>query len=784
MRLLLTFFAIAFSLHVLAQTSYTLSGHIQDANSGEQLIGATIYGEETRLGVASNIYGFYSLTLPEGKHTVVVTYIGYTAQKFEIYLSKNLSMDINLIAGTELQEAIVTGDAFNKIEDQVQMSKVEIPIDQIKRLPAIGGEVDLLRVLQLMPGVQSGGEGTSGLYVRGGSPDQNLMLLDGVPLYNVNHLFGFFSVFNADAVRNMSLTKGGFPARFGGRLSSILEIHMKDGNMKEYHGDATVSIIAAKATIEGPIVRDHASFMLSYRRTYIDLLLGPMIRGLSKDEGNDVIADPTYFFHDFNGKMNWKIGKKDRLYFSAFSGKDDFGIDIDESFGGTSTNASMGLDWKNEIQALRWNHEWGPKMFSNFSLTHSKYNFNSGFDIAFFEGDQESTQFSALYNSYINDFAAKLDFDYSHNSRHLIRYGANHIWHRFVPGATAVEFDFGGFNPIDTVFGPGEVKSRETYVYIEDEMEVTEGMKINAGLHASTLSVQDTSYYSLQPRLAFSYKLPGDVAFKASYAEMAQFVNLLTNEGLSMPTDLWVPSTANIRPQESWQIAAGFAKTINDIEISLEGYYKSMDGLLSYKEGASFLFDIGTDWESKVTQGIGESYGYEILIQKKHGRSTGWLGYTNSWSNRTFEEINSGREYPFTYDRRHDISFVYNFDLNDMWSSSFVWVYGTGRALTLSETTFSTYVPDAQGVDTFVATIPSEKNSYRMSPYHRADISFTKETDYDNGATKFFIISVYNLYNNLNPFFAEIDYDDNDVPHIREYGIFPIIPSVAWRFKF
>ncbi|MBT5147517.1 MAG: TonB-dependent receptor [Flavobacteriales bacterium] len=781
MRLILLFLIcqLLFSANSFAQT---LSGHVQDAVSGEQLLGATVWCEDTKQGVAANIYGFYSLTLPEGKHNIIVTYIGYTPQRFEIDLSINIKMDINLIAGTKLKEAVVSAESLNKIEEQVQMSKMEIPIDQVKRLPAIGGEVDLLKVLQLLPGVQSGGEGTSGLYVRGGSPDQNLMLLDGVPLYSVNHLFGFFSVFNADAVKNMSITKGGFPARFGGRLSSILEIHMKDGHMKEYHADATVSIIASKLTVEGPIVEDKASFMLSARRTYLDLLIKPLISQANRNNP-DVTTDPRYYFYDLNGKLNWRIGSKDRLYLSAFKGEDDFGIASAENYGMYSSTLDLGLDWKNAIQALRWNHEWGPRLFSNTTLTRSLYNFNTGIEIT--EHSDDTLSMAALYNSGIEDFSGRIDFDFAPNARHYIKFGANWTNHTFSPGATSLELNFGDIPALDTLLGPADIKSDEAFLYIEDEFELSERLKLNLGIHTSILMVQDTSYNSIQPRAALNYRLPGGYALKTSFARMSQYVNLLTNEGLGLPTDLWVPSTARISPQQSWQVAMGVAKSFGDIEVSLEGYYKGMEGLLSYKEGASFLFSLDTDWEDQVTQGIGNAYGTELLVQKKHGRTTGWIGYTLSWSNRQFDDINSGNWYPYTYDRRHDVSFVVTHDFTEKWTGSAVWLYGTGRALTLSESSFSTYIPDGtgEGIYTFSAEVPSEKNAFRMSPYHRLDLSLTRTKMAENG-TRHLIFSVYNAYNNLNPFFAQTDEDDNGNPVIREYGIFPIIPSIAWRFSF
>jgi hypothetical protein len=786
MRLIFLFFAqLSFLLLIsVASFAQTISGHVQDASSGEQLLGATVWCEDATIGVAANIYGFYSLSLPEGKHTIIVTYIGYTPQRFEVDLISDIKMDINLIAGTKLKEAVVSAESLNKIEEQVQMSKMEIPMDQVKRLPAIGGEVDLLKVLQLLPGVQSGGEGTSGLYVRGGSPDQNLMLLDGVPLYSVNHLFGFFSVFNADAVKNMSITKGGFPARFGGRLSSVLEIYMKDGHMKEYHADATISIIASKLTVEGPIVKDKASFMISGRRTYLDLLIKPLI-AQANSNNPDVTTDPRYYFYDLNAKLNWRIGDKDRLYFSAFKGEDDFGVASEENYGASSSSLDFGLDWKNAIQALRWNHEWGARLFSNTTLTRSLYEFNTGVDIADISQSGDSIRMAALYNSGIEDFTGRIDFDFAPNARHYIKFGANWTNHTFSPGATSLELNFGDIAALDTVIGPADIRSNEAYIYLEDEFELGDRMKMNLGLHAAALMVQDSSYSSLQPRIALNYRLPGGYALKASYAQMSQYVNLLTNEGLGLPTDLWVPSTARIRPQQSWQVALGVAKTFGDIEVSLEGYYKGMDGLLSYKEGASFLFSLDADWEDQVTQGIGNAYGTELLVQKKHGRTTGWIGYTLSWSNRQFDDINSGNWYPYTYDRRHDISFVVTHDFTEKWSGSAVWLYGTGRALTLSESSFSAYIPDGSdsGIYSFNAEVPSEKNSFRMSPYQRLDLSITrtKKTETD---TRHLIFSVYNAYNNLNPFFALTDEDDNGNPVIREYGIFPIIPSIAWRYSF
>ena len=778
------------ALPASAQT-HQLSGYVQDAASGEMLLGATLWCEAQQAGTGTNAYGFYSLALPAGVHRLTVSYIGYAPQSYEVELTGDLKVDFELRAGVAIAEAVVTGEGFNRIEDQVQMSKVEIPMDQVRRLPAIGGEVDLLKSLQLMPGVQSGGEGTSGLYVRGGSPDQNLIVLDGVPLYSVSHLFGFFSVFNSDAVKQMTITKGGFPARFGGRLSSVLEVNMKDGNMKEFHGTANVSVLASKFMVEGPIAKNKASFMLSGRRTYLDVLVNPII-GSINSQNPDVTTNPRYFFYDLNGKVNWRIGDRDRVYLSFFNGTDDFGLESTEYFGASSSSIDFGLDWYNNVAAARWNHEWTPKLFSNLTLTRSEYAFNTGIEFAETEanaGDSTTTRFASLYRSGIVDHAARLDFSYAWNNMHFLRFGGNVTLHQFNPGATTFQAEFGqAFPSIDTTLGAAGVRSVEQFLYIEDEVQLSDRFKANVGLHGALLKVNGTAFATVQPRVALNYRLRDGSALKASYARMNQFVHLLTNEGLSLPTDLWVPATDRVDPQSSAQWAAGWAKTFGELECSVEGYYKKMDGLLSYREGASFSNTINADWEEQVTQGQGTAYGFEFLLQKKQGRTTGWVGYTLSWAQRQFDEINSGNWFPYTYDRRHDASVVLMHRLSDRIDFSATWVYGTGRALTLPESTyrafvpasFAGYTPELFGQD---IDLPSSKNAYRTSPYHRADVSltFVKEKDL---YTRSMIFSVYNVYNNLNPFFSLVDENEDGSRTIREYGIFPIIPSIAWRAEF
>ena len=771
------------------EAKFTVSGTIRDAASGESLIGATVWCQDLDQGTATNAFGFYTLTLPEGPHTLWVSFIGYQPQLLEVVRSERVNVD--LVSGVAIGEAVVEAASARKLEEQVQMSRIDVPIDQIRAMPAIGGEVDLLKALQFLPGVQSGGEGTTGLYVRGGSPDQNLMLLDGVPLYSVNHLFGFFSVFNADAVKSMSLTKGGFPARYGGRLSSILEVNLKDGHMSEYHIDGTVSLIASKVTAEGPLVKDKASFMISGRRTYLDLLAKPIIWAVNASS-DGFRTDPAYYFQDFNAKVHWRVGDRGRLYFSAFNSLDDFGIatserteDDGEVF---ETSADLGLDGRNAVQAVRWAHEWGPRLFSNTTLMRSNYRFNTGAELAettTTAAESSTERFAALYRSGIEDLGLRSDFEFSPSPAHVVRFGGAWTNHRFSPGATSLQLEAGAENVLDTLLGSEVIRSNEAYLYAEDEWAIGEKVRVNAGLHAAMLAVGGERYPSLQPRLACSIQLPDRSALKLSYAQMSQFVNLLTNEGLSLPTDLWVPSTARIRPQQSVQYAAGWARTYGDWEVSLEGYWKDMDGLLSYKEGASFVFGLDTDWQDQVVQGIGRSYGLEVFVQRKVGDTKGWIGYTWSKTERKFDELNDGNWFPFTYDRRHDVSLVVTHVFDEAWTGAVAWVFGTGRALTLTETEYmAAFDGELAGEFWLIPVqVPSERNAYRMSPYHRLDLSMTRTLVGDKGSRQL-VLSIYNAYNNLNPFFAQKSTDSNGLPVIREYGIFPIIPSISWRVTF
>jgi len=768
--------ALAFS-----QTKkYTISGYAEDASSGEKLIAANVFDVRTLQGAVTNTYGFFSLTLPKDSVQLGVSYIGYQSVGTTFFLSKDTTITFRLLPSIELKTVEVVAEKLDRIEENTQMSRMEVPIEQIEKLPALFGEVDVLKTLQLLPGVQGGGEGQNGLYIRGGSPDQNLILLDGVPVYNVSHLLGFFSVFNSDAIKNVTLTKGGYPARYGGRLSSIIEINMKEGNMQEFHGEGSIGLIASRLTLEGPIVKDKTSFMISGRRTYADLMFRPIVES-STSEGEDVKL--RMFFYDLNAKVNHKFNDRHRLYLSAYSGSDIFHVRYKEKYTGGSFLTDGGIDWGNITAAARWNFMINKKLFSNTTLTYSRFRFNFVTEVEE-NDDGDVTSYSAKYFSGIYDLAGKVDFDYIPSPKHYVRFGGGVTRHAYDPGAFVFKARFDE-ERFDTILGSSQTHGVEFALYGEDDMSFG-ALKANIGLHASGFVVNGKFYHSIQPRLGLRYLLSNDWAVKASFATMAQYINLLTNESLSLPTDLWVPSTARIKPQTSWQPAIGVARTLwNEYEFSVEGYYKKMKNVLSYKEGVSFI-GLENDWQDKVTQGGGESYGVEVFIQKKRGKTTGWLGYTFSRTWRQFDEINGGKRFPFKYDRRHDVELVVSHKISDRVSVSGTWVYGTGNAITLPLYRYdSPVVYDSQSGNYYTRELEviGEKNSFRMAPYHRLDLSIEFRKQKRN-YERTWVISLYNAYNRPNPYFIYDGYDDAGNRAFRQVSLFPMIPSVAYNFKF
>jgi outer membrane receptor for ferrienterochelin and colicin len=780
------------SFSAFAQQRFTISGYIEDAASSEKLISSAIYDRANGTGVVSNTYGFYSLTLPKGDVNLLSTYVGYKPQELAFNLKADTVINFRLETNVELQTVEISAKKQDRIENRTQMSQTTIPIAQIKKIPALLGEVDVLKALQLLPGVQGGSEGQNGLYVRGGSPDQNLILLDGVPVYNVSHLGGFFSVFNGDAIKNVTLTKGGFPARFGGRLSSILEIDMKEGNMKEFHGEGGIGIITSRLMLEGPIVKDKASFMISGRRSYLDIFARPLIKSAFNQDnpnGGDIGFDLQ--FYDVNAKVNWKVNEKHRLFLSAYTGTDVFGSELKtfETNKIDYNKAIFDLNWGNITTAFRWNWLVSNKLFANTTMTYSRFKFNT---LAGYEQNIRGKidQASGSYTSSIEDWAGKMEFDYSPTPMHRIRFGASVTYHTYVPGVFQVKASIDSFKQ-DLTLGSDKTFSTEPYAYIEDDMQFG-SLKANLGVHFGGFAVQGVFYPSIQPRLGLNYLLSNNLSIKASFATMQQNINLLTNEGVGLPTDLWVPSTKRIVPQQSWQAALGVAKTIKDeYEVSIEGFYKNMKNLISFKEGASF-FGRQNNWEDKITQGNGKSYGLEFFVQKKEGKTTGWVGYTLSWNLRKFDELNSGIEFPFKFDRRHDFKVIVSHQFTKRFSFTGTWVYGTGNALTLPTNVFT--IPNANAqidypyAQEYEVATSGERNAYRMPSYHRMDINF-EWTKKKKRHTRTWTFGAYNAYNRANPFavLPSTRYNEKTQKterYYRQLSIFPIIPSFAYNFKF
>jgi hypothetical protein len=782
MRLLLKLLPVLIC-GVLQAQNVTISGYVEDSETGEKLIGASIYDTKTMKGTTTNVYGFYSITLPTDSIHLRVSFVGFQTMEYQLAPKKDLTMNVTMNSSVELEEFEVVASEVEKIQEKSQMSTIDISMEKVKALPVFLGEKDVLKTIQLLPGVQSGSEGTSGLYVRGGGPDQNLMLLDGVPIYNASHLFGFFSVFNPDAINSVQLIKGGFPARYGGRLSSVLDIRMKEGNMKKFKGEGSVGLVASKLTLEGPIKKDTTSFIISARRTYIDLLARPFIAANTEGEVGG------YYFYDLNAKINHKFSDKSRLYISNYMGDDRFYFRYNEKY--TSNGVSYEdeenswLRWGNHIAAVRWNYQLSNKLFSNTTFTYSKYRFTVGFREKNTR-DNETDEYSFEYKSSIQDWAGKVDFDFLPNPNHYIKFGIGNIYHTFTPGVNQFIINENSSDDLDTTFGSNKFYSHEFSTYIEDDIRWNERLKTNVGLHFSGFNVKNQTYFSIQPRFTGRYLLNESSSIKASYAHMAQYMHLLSNTSIGLPTDLWVPVTDTIKPQFSHQVAIGYAHMFKDkYEISVEAYYKTMKNLIEYKDGASF-FGSNTDWQQKVETGKGWSYGAEVLIERKVGKTTGWIGYTLSWTDRQFANINFGEKFPYRYDRRHDIGAALIHKFNDRVDIGVVWVYGTGNAVTLGLERYPTINSFENPNDNVYNTIEhiESRNNYRMPAYHRMDIGVNlhKKTKWGERTWNF---SFYNAYNRQNPFYLFFDTEwQTNERKLMQLSLFPILPSFTYSFKF
>lgn len=780
-----------------AQT--TLNGTITDKKTGETLIGATIYDTISKKGTSTNQHGRYTLTLKGSKAVLRISFVGCESQFIPVTLDKNQRIDAALNSSIMLNEVVITDRRTQHVESS-QASMIELPVEQVKAVPVLFGETDVIKVVQLLPGVQSGSEGTSGMYVRGGGPDENLFLLDGVPMYNVNHLGGFFSAFNSDAVKSINLYKGSFPAHFGSRLSSVLDITTNNGNDKEYHGGLSVGLISAKFNLEGPIIKEKTTFSISGRRTYGDALLQPIIALVAASEGEEGKYRAGYYFYDLNAKITHKFSDRSRLYASYYMGDDALYAKVQYRYSAVEKDyLKLNYNWGNIVGSLRWNYELTPKMFMNVTGSYTRYrnNLSLGTEYVsplYFE------DYTMSYKSGIQDITGRVDFDYAPTPDHAIKFGGQMIHHIFTPETSSLKVvDSSRYSDerVDTVIGLSMVHANEFMAYVEDDWRVNDWLKVNAGLNFTGFAVENTFYPSIQPRLSSRILFNDRFSAKVGYAYMTQYLHLLSNSNLSLPTDLWVPVTARIKPMTSQQVAAGlFYNLLDSLNLSVEGYYKYMDNLLEYKDGASF-WGSSQGWEDKVAMGRGWSYGVEFLAQKSLGRFTGWVGYTWSHTDRKFDRpgnlINDGRVFPAKYDRRHDISIVATYKFNENVDASLSWVFSTGNATTLAmqEVDAGDGIVNDHGYywGNEVGYI-SNRNNYRMPNYHRLDASFNfhKKLKYGKRTIN---ISVYNVYNRQNPYMIYSSYesvwDGRDYvsyKSLRQLSIFPIIPSISYSWKF
>lgn len=790
------FFTVLFLIvSTMFAQNYTVSGYIEDSQTGEKLMFANIADSLSHTGISSNDYGFYSITIPKGKIKLIASYVGYSTKIFELDLNQDTLINFALEPYISLNEVVIKASKGEFLES-TQTSLDKISVISIKEMPVLAGEVDLIKSIQLLPGVHVGTEGTGGLHVRGGDQSENLILMDGAPVYNVNHLFGFFSVFNVDAIQDVQLMKGGFPARYGGRLSSVLDVKLKEGNNKEFAAEGSIGLISSRLTIEGPIIKDRTSFIVSGRRTYIDLLTKPFLKG-------DFIGG--YYFYDLTAKINHKFSDKSQLFLSAYTGKDKLDLEIKNSFFKEENKDTITteLDWSNYTAIARWNYIASKKLFINTSLIYTKYSTNNNTK-ATSTFDENLTNYSTVKGkSFVEDIIGKCDLTWYLNNKNNVRAGVSYIYHTFLPYDLSREmYNSQNTFSFDTTIWGNQLYSHETRAYIEDDILLTGRLKANIGLSFVNYTSQNKSYNAFEPRLSIRYLLNEKVAIKAAYSRMNQFIHLVPNivelsktnnsMNISLSPEIWLPVSSKLLPSTSDQYVLGGAYEINNMyNLSIETFYKSTENVVGIKENIDQVEIV--NWEDHFDQGHGTSYGLELLFKKNTGKLRGLTSYTLSKTDRQFTNQNGGEAFPFVFDRRHQFNVTMSYQLKENISVQLSWVYASGRSFTLPDEqyisllNFDTGEVDANTNDIITS---NGENLYRMPAYHRLDlgINFTKEKKW---GTRIWRIGVYNAYNRKNAFMVYIDYDElgrNSVDisqkKIKTYSIFPIIPSINYSFKF
>jgi hypothetical protein len=746
---------------VASAQKITVSGYVKDGASREALIGASVVNANTKTGTSTNQYGFFSLTVPVADTIeLLISYQGYKIQAKKIITKENIQLDVLLENTTgNLGEVILTAGKNNRNVQRAQMGVIDVPIRAIKSLPVLLGERDVLKIIQLLPGVQGGQEGTTGFYVRGGNLDQNLVQLDEATVYNPNHLFGLFSTFNINSINNVQLIKGGFPAEYGGRLSSILNITMKEGNKKKFQTEGGIGLMSTNLTFQGPIQKNKSSFIISGRTSYIDLLLKPLTSKTT-----------SYKFYDLNAKMNYELGKKDHIFFSFFKGNDNAAYT-----GANSLN--YGTNFGNTTANLRWNHLFGSKIFSNTSVIYNDYHLGLG--------TTQNNYYEVLYTG-IKDIGFKTDITYTPNSKHKIKTGFTFSHHSLYPASVSSRIPRRGNRITINKDSIAARISNEFAFYAGDEYDISNKISVNYGVRVPVFSASGTTYSSLEPRITAKISINSSTSIKASYTRMNQFLHSVPNSTASLPTDIWLSSSATIKPQKSSQAAIGLFKNFNDnsIEASAEIYYKTMDNQVLFKEGSQIV--VSTNLDSILTFGSGKSFGLELFVKKNFGRLTGWLSYTLSKTTQLFPELNRGVEFPASFDRRHNFSMVGSYELKKHWTFSADFVFYTGRAFTLP--TGRVAVPINGSLYDATYYDFTSRNNARLTNYHRLDVSFSNKKIVKFWGKKYereWVFGAYNLYSHLNPYFVYLTTNpDTRLPEARQVSLLPIVPSVSFNFKF
>ena len=773
----------------------TLSGFVREKGNNEQLAGVSVLCLETKKGSNSNKYGFYSVSLLDANDslTFVFSSMGYEPQTRRISTKNNTVLNIELsVEATTLNEVVVNAP---KISQTARMSFQTISIKQVQEIPALLGEKDIMKVLQLLPGIQRGNDGNGLIFVRGGASDQNLLLLDEAPVYNMFHAGGFFSVFNGNAIKSFEVMKGAFPARYGGRLSSVIEVQTKDGNKERVEGNLNIGILSSSAVVEGPLQKGKASFLVSGRLSYWD-----KIYDLVRPKTSDRILFGLY---DYTAKLHFELSSKDKLYISTYAGRDNFtwkqgpNIQVSNNRQSIQKDFDFGLNWGNQTATARWNRVFSEKLFANTSFIFSNYSFRY-FQNTLSLNVPTNTEITdeTAYQARIRDIGFKTDFDYFINQKHHLRFGGGYTRHRFVPEQITVFNSSSNFRKDTTA----TVLADEYFVYLEDEFKPTANLLLNLGLRATGFGVEGKQYNYLEPRFNFAYLLPHDMALKGGFARMNQFAHLASNSGIGFPFDVWIPSNARITPQQADQISLGVAKDIfgKNVEISVEGYYKQMRNLIGLREGASFFSGNTLDvfraslgstqdtWDSKVVQGTGLSYGFEMLIQKKKGKLTGWLSYTWSKVTNQFEALNNGRSFFPRYDRRHNISLVGIYHLSPRITLSGTWTFASGQRLTLPVSNFGAFDNSIWNtIGTSISNPVYEYSAYsnfKTPDYHRMDFSVQFKKNKQKKRVRTWELGVFNAYNRLNPFF--FTFSETTPTQFQKVSLFPIIGSVSYNYKF